>query len=84
MNNQPVIACQDIHKKFGQTEVLKGVSFDVFNSEVIVIIGPSGTGKSTLLRCQNMLTIPAQGKVRMQGEENTAPKVNIQVVSQKM
>lgn len=84
MNNQPVIACQDIHKKFGQTEVLKGVSFDVFNSEVIVIIGPSGTGKSTLLRCLNLLTIPDQGKVWLEGEEITAPKVDINVVRQKM
>lgn len=84
MSIQPVIACHDIHKKFGQTEVLKGVSFEVSDSEVIVIIGPSGTGKSTLLRCLNLLTIPDQGKVWLQGEEISAPKVDINAVRQKM
>ncbi|RXL40554.1 amino acid ABC transporter ATP-binding protein, partial [Citrobacter sp. AAK_AS5] len=51
-----VLRVEDIHKKFGTNEVLKGVSFNVRKGETIVFIGPSGTGKSTLLRCINQLT----------------------------
>ena len=50
-----MISIENIHKKFGDLEVLKGVSLEVKKGEVIAIIGPSGTGKSTLLRCVNYL-----------------------------
>ncbi|MFO1057974.1 MAG: amino acid ABC transporter ATP-binding protein [Dongiaceae bacterium] len=58
----------DIHKRFGQLEVLRGVSLSVAAGEVVCIIGPSGSGKSTLLRCINHLEVPERGTVRLAGE----------------
>ena len=53
--NQPIVSIKDLHKSFGELEVLKGVSIDVMKGEVVCIIGPSGSGKSTLIRCINAL-----------------------------
>ncbi|WP_275094736.1 aminotransferase class I/II-fold pyridoxal phosphate-dependent enzyme [Pseudomonas pseudonitroreducens] len=65
---KPVIEVRDIHKRFGDFEVLKGVSLSAREGEVISLIGASGSGKSTLLRCINMLEIPNQGSVTVNGE----------------
>ena len=54
----PVVAIRDLHKSFGELEVLKGISFTAREGEVISLIGSSGSGKSTLLRCINMLEVP--------------------------
>ena len=51
----PILSIQNVHKSFGDLQVLKGVSLDVMKGEVICIIGPSGSGKSTLIRCVNGL-----------------------------
>ena len=59
----------DIHKKFGANEVLKGVSLEAHAGDVISIIGSSGSGKSTFLRCINMLEKPNQGRIVVAGEE---------------
>jgi ABC-type polar amino acid transport system ATPase subunit len=75
--DRPVIRIVDLHKRYGELEVLKGVSLEVARGEVVVIIGPSGTGKSTLLRCVNQLTIPDSGEVWLDGVEVTAPECNI-------
>ena len=53
--DQPLVSIRDVHKSFGELEVLKGVSLDIKKGEVICIIGPSGSGKSTLIRCINAL-----------------------------
>ncbi len=53
--DQPMVAIKDVHKSFGDLEVLKGVSMDIMKGECICIIGPSGSGKSTLIRCVNAL-----------------------------
>ncbi|MDF3863341.1 aminotransferase class I/II-fold pyridoxal phosphate-dependent enzyme [Pseudomonas denitrificans (nom. rej.)] len=66
--SRPVIEVRDIHKRFGDFEVLKGVSLSACEGEVISLIGASGSGKSTLLRCINMLEIPNQGSVTVNGE----------------
>jgi polar amino acid transport system ATP-binding protein/arginine:pyruvate transaminase len=66
--SKPVIEVRDIHKRFGDFEVLKGVSLSAREGEVISLIGASGSGKSTLLRCINMLEIPNQGSVTVNGE----------------
>lgn len=58
----------DIHKKFGDTEVLRGVSLEARKGDVITLIGASGSGKSTLLRCLNLLERPDSGEIRVQGE----------------
>ena len=63
-----MIRCQDVHKRFGRLEVLRGVSFDVAKGEVVVIAGPSGSGKSTLLRCINHLEAVNKGRIYVDGQ----------------
>jgi ABC-type histidine transport system ATPase subunit len=64
----PAIVVEDLHKRFGALEVLKGISLTANHSEVISILGSSGSGKSTLLRCINLLERPDAGKVWVSGE----------------
>ena len=64
----PIVELDNIHKSFGQVEVLKGVTVTAHEGEVIALIGSSGSGKSTLLRCTNMLEIPDSGTVKIAGE----------------
>jgi len=71
------IDVQDLHKYFGDNEVLKGIDFHVGNGQVVCVIGPSGSGKSTLLRCVNMLEIPTSGKIFVEGDEITDPDADI-------
>lgn len=77
-DNDYILIIEDIHKKYGNNEVLKGVSLNVKKGETIVFIGPSGTGKSTLLRCINQLTPPENGRVFLNGEEvtNSGNRIN--------
>ncbi|MBO8127167.1 MAG: amino acid ABC transporter ATP-binding protein [Firmicutes bacterium] len=63
-----MVKVRNLHKSFGSLEVLKGVSFDVSKGEVVCIIGPSGGGKSTLLRCINHLEEPDKGLVEIDGK----------------
>ena len=63
-----VLSIGNLHKRFGDLEVLKGVSFDVHRKEVVGIIGASGSGKSTLLRCLNLLETPTGGVIDLEGE----------------
>ena len=58
-----MIRLEDVHKSFGDLEVLKGINLHVAEGEKLVIIGPSGSGKSTLIRCMNYLEEPTSGKV---------------------
>ena len=67
--DQPLIRIRDVHKTFGPSAVLSGVSFDVMKREVICIIGPSGSGKSTLLRCINALVPIDRGSILVEGQE---------------
>ena len=62
------LVVEDIHKNFGTVEALKGVSVTAHNEDVIAILGASGSGKSTFLRCINLLEIPDKGRVRIKGE----------------
>lgn len=75
--NDEIIRLEGIRKSYGNREILKGIDLSVKKSEVVVLLGPSGTGKSTLLRCINLLTVPTEGHVWVDGQELTAPKVNI-------
>ena len=72
-----LLKVEDIHKRYGSEEVLKGVSFEMLKGETKVVIGPSGTGKSTLLRCINRLTPADQGWVWLEDEEITHTRTNI-------
>ena len=72
-----LLRVEDIHKRYGREQVLTGVSFDMQRGDTKVIIGPSGTGKSTLLRCINRLTPADQGRVWLEEEEITHTKTNI-------
>ncbi|MEZ4506664.1 MAG: amino acid ABC transporter ATP-binding protein [Thermomicrobiales bacterium] len=64
----PMIQLDGIHKSFGETHVLRGVSLSIDRGEVVCIIGPSGSGKSTLLRCINYLEQPEQGRILLDGQ----------------
>jgi ABC-type polar amino acid transport system ATPase subunit len=78
----PLVQATDIRKSFGSTEVLRGVSFTVAPKEVLAIIGPSGTGKSTLLRCINLLTVPDSGSIHVNNVEITGRHVDVNKVRQ--
>jgi len=69
MDTRPVVSLRNLHKRFGQLEVLKDISLDVASGEVVVIFGRSGSGKSTLLRCINLLEEPTSGSVEVDGIE---------------
>src|SRR4051794_30510747 len=64
----PALVARDIHKTFGQLEVLKGISLEAREGDVISILGSSGSGKSTFLRCINLLETPDSGEVIVAGE----------------
>ncbi len=72
-----LLRVEDIHKRYGKEEVLKGVTFEMAKGETKVVIGPSGTGKSTLLRCINRLTPADKGRVWLEDEEITHTRTNI-------
>ncbi|MCG3420033.1 amino acid ABC transporter ATP-binding protein [Oceanobacillus jordanicus] len=72
-----MITVKDLHKSFGDLEVLKGIDATVDESEVVCVIGPSGSGKSTFLRCLNLLEEITAGEVRINGDKLTDPSVNI-------
>ena len=67
----------ELHKYFGDNEVLKGIDFHVDNGQVVCVIGPSGSGKSTLLRCVNLLEEPTSGRIFIEGDEITDPDVDV-------
>ena len=68
LNHAVAIEVKNLHKRFGELEVLRGVSLTAHEGDVISIIGSSGSGKSTLLRCINFLEVPDEGEVLLQGE----------------
>ena len=72
-----IIRTEGLTKNFGSLEVLKGISTVIKRGEVVSVIGPSGGGKSTFLRCLNLLETPTAGKVFFEGEEITGKKKNI-------
>lgn len=75
-DKKTILKIEDLHKRFGDNEVLKGVSLSLNKGENKVIIGPSGTGKSTLLNNINRLVPPDQGRIYLDGEEITVDNIN--------
>ena len=82
MDKQYKIQVQDLHKSYGDNEVLKGISLNVKPNEVVCMIGPSGSGKSTFLRCLNKLEEPNRGHVYVDGYDIADTKTNIDLVRQ--
>ncbi len=83
-NQEYLITVENLHKRFGELHVLQGVSEHIEKGEVVSIIGPSGGGKSTFLRCLNLLEVPDEGKVIFDGVDITDKKTNINLHRQKM
>ena len=79
-----MIKVENLHKSFGQKEILKGIDIEIEKGEVVVIIGPSGSGKSTFLRCLTRLEEPTNGKIYLDELEITSPKTNINFIRQEM
>lgn len=83
-NEKELIRVEDLHKSFGSLQVLKGVTEHVNHGEVVSVIGPSGGGKSTFLRCLNLLETPTSGKIYFEGTDITDKNVDINLHRQKM
>lgn len=79
-----MIKVANLHKKFGDLHVLKGIDCRVAPQEVVVVIGPSGSGKSTFLRCINLLEEPTEGEIYVDGVKITSSNANINKVRQNM
>ena len=79
-----MITVKNLHKSFGDNEVLRGIDYKVNDGEKIVVIGPSGSGNSTFLRCLNLLEIPTSGEIWLDDTLITDPNVNIDKVRQRM
>ncbi|MDZ5471087.1 amino acid ABC transporter ATP-binding protein (plasmid) [Bacillus sp. 31A1R] len=77
-----MIKIDNLHKKFGKLEVLKGISTTIKDREVVAIIGPSGSGKSTFLRCMNLLEVPTSGKILIDEVDITDKNTNIMKIRQ--
>ncbi|MBQ2265007.1 MAG: amino acid ABC transporter ATP-binding protein, partial [Oscillospiraceae bacterium] len=67
-----MIEVKELHKRFGELHILKGITTTIEKGEKVVIIGPSGSGKSTFLRCLNRLEQPTSGVIRFEGEDMTS------------
>ena len=82
--SEAIISIKNLHKYFGDNEVLKGIDLDIEQGEVVVIIGPSGSGKSTFLRTMNLLEEPTMGVVTFEGVDITDKKNDIFKMREKM
>ena len=83
-NNDTIIEVINLHKRFGDNEVLKGINTMVSRGEVIAIIGPSGCGKSTFLRSINLLEQPSDGQILVDGIDITSKTVDINQMRQRI
>ena len=79
-----IIKVENLHKSFGDNNVLRGIDLNIEQGDVVVIIGPSGSGKSTFLRTLNLLDQPTSGKIYFEGTDITDPKTDINLHRQKM
>ena len=79
-----VVRLEGIHKWFGDNHVLRGIDFALRPGDVQVVVGPSGGGKSTLLRCVNLLELPSEGRVWFDGADITDVRANLNAVRTKI
>ncbi len=80
----PLIRVQNLGKKFDKQTVLNDISVDIYEGDVVCVIGPSGSGKSTFLRCLNRLETPTSGHIFFDGDDICDPKTNIDLHREKM
>ena len=78
------IVAKNIHKNFDDTKVLRGVNLTIHDGEVVVLVGASGSGKSTFLRCLNLLATPTSGQVLIDGVDITEPGVDLNQIRRKV
>lgn len=83
-NREVLIETENLHKSFGSLQVLKGINEKIYKGEVVTIIGPSGGGKSTFLRCLNLLEEPTSGKVIFEGNVLDPKSTNLNLHRQKI
>ena len=81
---ESILQIKDLKKSFGDNEILKGISLDVKQGEVVVILGSSGCGKSTLLRCINGLETIQGGDILLDGKSITGSKKDFHLIRQKI
>ena len=79
-----MIDVKNLHKAYGDHEVLKGVNEHIDKGEKVVVIGPSGSGKSTFLRCLNLLEEPTSGEIIFEGQNITSKQTDINLVRRRM
>ncbi len=79
-----MIEVKNLHKYFGDLQVLKGITETIKDGEVVCVIGPSGSGKSTFLRCLNLLEDPTEGEIILDGEVINSKDADINKIRQKM
>ena len=79
-----IITVANLKKQFGSNRVLRDIDVEIHEGEVVVVVGSSGSGKSTFLRCLNLLETPTGGRIVIDGVETTAPKVDLNALRQKV
>jgi polar amino acid transport system ATP-binding protein len=84
VTEQHALALERVHKSFGDNEVLRGIDLSLAPHDVICLIGASGSGKSTMLRCINLLEPVDSGRILMEGDEITAPGVDVNAVRRRV
>jgi polar amino acid transport system ATP-binding protein len=81
---RPAIVIDGLHKSFGDLQVLRGVDLEVADHEVVCLIGASGSGKSTMLRCVNLIEPIDAGRIVVEGDEITAPGVDVNAIRRRI
>lgn len=82
--NNALLEIKDLHKSFGNLDVIKGVDLEIDKGDILVIVGPSGSGKSTVLRCMNLLETPTSGDIIFEGKSILDNKKEIDKVREKI
>lgn len=82
--NEIVLKAENIHKSYGNNEILKEISYEIERGQTKVIMGPSGSGKSTFLRCLSLLSKPDDGRIWLEGKEITGASIDIDKVREKI
>ncbi len=80
----PMVELRQVHKQFGDNVVLRGIDLTVCRGDVVAVIGPSGGGKSTLLRCINLLERPTSGQVLIEGDDITATATDLNAIRRRV